>query len=148
MESTNDTNEVIVEIHGAVASSSRSSSRRFSKVWEDFDIVKEGHTSSKKTKAICKHCGKGYYVASRLGVSHVQRHLEGCSKHPKEAHTQVDQHAYRELVASAIIEHGYSFTWVEHRRNRNIHAFLNKSVETVSRNTIKADCMKLHRKLK
>ncbi|XVE66674.1 hypothetical protein DITRI_Ditri08aG0097300 [Diplodiscus trichospermus] len=107
IESTNYTNEVIAEIQSTIASSSRSYSRRFSKVWEDFDIVQEGRSPTKKTKAICKHYEKGYSAASRLGTSHLQRHLEGCSKRPKEAHTQVDQHAYRELVASAIIEHGY-----------------------------------------
>ncbi|XVE85493.1 hypothetical protein DITRI_Ditri17bG0095100 [Diplodiscus trichospermus] len=89
MESTNDTNEVIVEIQSTVASSSRSSSRRFRKVWEDFDIVQEGCSPTKKTKAICKHCEKGYSAASRLGTSHLQRHFEGCSKRLKEAHTQL-----------------------------------------------------------
>ncbi|XVE86231.1 hypothetical protein DITRI_Ditri18aG0018800 [Diplodiscus trichospermus] len=148
MKSTNDINEATTEIERTISSLSKSFSKRFNKIWEDFDIVEEGHSPTKRPKAICKHCRKGYSIVSRLGTSHIQCHLEGCNKHLKEIHTEVDQHAYRELVDKAIIKYEYTFTWVEHGRNRDIHISLNKSVEIVSRNTIKVDYMKLLRKLK
>ncbi|XVF45848.1 hypothetical protein PTKIN_Ptkin02bG0240000 [Pterospermum kingtungense] len=132
------------EIESSVSSPS---SKRYSRVWEDF-ILEVGHSPTKRPKAKCKHCGQTYSAVSRLGTSNLQRHLLKCSKRPKDTHVQVDQHAYRELLAKAIIRHGYTFTWVEHEGNREVHAFLNKSVETISRNTIKGDCLKLHKKLK
>jgi len=48
------------------------------------------------------------------------------------------------LLARAIIRHGYSFSWVEHEGNREIHTFLDNEVRTITRNTAKADCLKLH----
>ncbi|XVE62149.1 hypothetical protein DITRI_Ditri06bG0095500 [Diplodiscus trichospermus] len=71
MESTNNTNEAIMEIQSTIASLSKSSSRRFSKVWEDFDIFEKGHSPTKKPKTICKYCGKGDSTVSRLGTSHL-----------------------------------------------------------------------------
>ncbi|XVE72008.1 hypothetical protein DITRI_Ditri11bG0004100 [Diplodiscus trichospermus] len=102
MQSTNDPNEAIAEIQSTISSLSRPSLRRFSKVWEDFDIVEKGHSPTKKPKAICKYYRKGYSTGPMLGNSHLQRHLESCSKRPKETYTQVDQHAYRELVARLL----------------------------------------------
>ena len=55
-----------------------------------------------------------------------------------------EQKVYRDLLARAIIRHGYSFSWVEHERNRETHTNLDNEVRTITRSTAKADCLKLH----
>ena len=55
-----------------------------------------------------------------------------------------EQKIYRDLLARAIIRLGYSFSWVEHEGNKEIHTYLNNEVRTITRNTAKADCLKLH----
>ncbi|XVF69266.1 hypothetical protein PTKIN_Ptkin11bG0067100 [Pterospermum kingtungense] len=128
--------------------SSKTKSRRFNKVWNDFDYV-EAQSPTKKAKAICKHCGKEYGASFVSGTSNFKRHIDNCPKRCKELNTgQLDQQGYQEVVAKAIIKHGYPFTWSEHSSNRDVHVFLNKSIQPVSRNTIKADCLKLHQSLK
>ncbi|KAG5548756.1 hypothetical protein RHGRI_014198 [Rhododendron griersonianum] len=42
-----------------------------------------------------------------------------------------------------IIKHNYHFQFVEHERIRDIHSFLNPTVKSISRNTAKADVLKL-----
>ena len=59
-----------------------------------------------------------------------------------------EQKVYRDLLARAIIRHGYSFSWVEHEGNREVHTYLNNEVRTITRNTAKADCLKLHAQFK
>ncbi|KAJ8452450.1 hypothetical protein Cgig2_000039 [Carnegiea gigantea] len=53
-----------------------------------------------------------------------------------------EQKVYRDLLARAIIRHGYIFSWVEHERNREIHTYLNNEVRTITRDTAKANCLK------
>ena len=62
--------------------------------------------------------------------------------------TRFDPKIYHELVAKAIIMHGYNFFLVEHKGNRAIHAYFNNEVITITRNITKVDCLKLHAYLK
>ncbi|KAG5548760.1 hypothetical protein RHGRI_014198 [Rhododendron griersonianum] len=50
---------------------------------------------------------------------------------------------YRAKMAMTIIKHNYHFQFVEHERIRDIHSFLNPTVKSISRNTAKADVLKL-----
>jgi len=59
-----------------------------------------------------------------------------------------EQKVYRDLLAKAIMRHGYGFSWVEHEINREIHAYLNNEVRSIGRNTAKVDCLKLQAQLK
>uniref|UniRef100_A0A2N9FMH9 HAT C-terminal dimerisation domain-containing protein n=1 Tax=Fagus sylvatica TaxID=28930 RepID=A0A2N9FMH9_FAGSY len=61
---------------------------------------------------------------------------------------KIKQEEYREKVAKAIIKHNYSFISVEHEGNRDVHSYLNPDVKHISRNTAKADVLKVHRKEK
>uniref|UniRef100_A0A2N9GBF8 HAT C-terminal dimerisation domain-containing protein n=1 Tax=Fagus sylvatica TaxID=28930 RepID=A0A2N9GBF8_FAGSY len=61
---------------------------------------------------------------------------------------KIKQEEYREKVAKAIIKHNYSFIFVEHEGNRDVHSYLNPDVKHISRNTAKADVLKVHRKEK
>ncbi|XP_058211655.1 uncharacterized protein LOC131323833 [Rhododendron vialii] len=55
----------------------------------------------------------------------------------------VDQEMYHAKMAMTITKHNYPFTFVEHEGIRDIHSFLNPMVKSVSRNTAKADVLKL-----
>ena len=52
------------------------------------------------------------------------------------------------MIVECIIEHGYPFEWVEHRKTRALCCYLDKDFKPISRNTCKADCLKLHKKMK
>jgi BED zinc finger len=120
-----------------------------SRVWDEFEkfICQNG-----KEKARCIHCSKEYLSESRYGTSNMKRHLNNCRKRPREAmeavahDKKVDQTVYKEKLAEAVLLHGYAFMWAEHKGDRAIHSFLNNSIKPICRNTMKAECLKLHKK--
>ena len=59
-----------------------------------------------------------------------------------------NQSDYKELVAQAIITHGYTYTFVHHKGNRTIHAYLNENCIPICRNTAKSHCLKIHKREK
>ena len=46
----------------------------------------------------------------------------------------------------AIIRHNYSFSFVEHKINREIHILLNPDVKPICRNTTKSDILKIYKR--
>ena len=60
----------------------------------------------------------------------------------------LDVEMYRKIVTNAIVMHNYSFSFVEHEGNRNIHAFLNSDVKTLSMNTAKGNVLKIYKREK
>lgn len=124
---------------------------RRSPMWKEYIKIPAEESPDKKERAMCKHCMKATFVSdTHYGTSNMRKHLRKCMpgiKTETENHIY-DQQVYRELVAKAIIKHGYGFSWVEHEGNREIHEYLNNQVKSVCRNTAKSDCLKLHKKLK
>ena len=45
-----------------------------------------------------------------------------------------------------IIRHNYSFSFVEHEVNREIHNSLNLDVKSICRNTAKLDVLKIYKR--
>ncbi|CAN1156524.1 Zinc finger BED domain-containing protein DAYSLEEPER [Linum perenne] len=116
-----------------------------------------------KEKAKWRTCGKEYFADSHGGTSTLKRHaLKSKSvanpdlDRVTEEHNSCDcssnntmtQEGYREKLAKAIIAHDYSFSWVKHEGNRDIHSYLNAMVNPISRNTIKPDILKIHGRMK
>ncbi|KAL6553826.1 hypothetical protein OROMI_019499 [Orobanche minor] len=125
-----------------------------SPLWDEFFIVNLGQEGV-KPRAYCSHCSvASYIVDSSSGNTNMLNHLKKCKAYLafKEKDTEVqqpfDQMVYRDLVAKAIIRHGYAFSWVKHEGNKNFHCYLNKQVRSICRNTAKSDCLALHRQLK
>ncbi|KAH9608096.1 hypothetical protein KSS87_011035 [Heliosperma pusillum] len=120
--------------------------RRKSWVWNHFTVTKV-----KTSAGVIKFIGMYAYcnnasnnADSRVGTSNFKTNLlESCSEYKKINPTEssswkeIDQKLYRELLAEAIMKHGYSFSWVERVRNRKIHKYLNDNVQHISRNTAK-----------
>ncbi|KAL6517377.1 hypothetical protein OROMI_033078 [Orobanche minor] len=123
-------------------------------VWDEYVVV-DAEQPGVKPRAFCSHCKvKSYIADSHYGTKNLLEHLKKCSAYKEfqskcsEEKKPFNQMVYRDLVARAIIRHGYSFSWVEHEGNREIHAYLNNQTRTICRNTAKADCLKLHENLR
>lgn len=48
----------------------------------------------------------------------------------------LDQEIYKEMVAKAIVDHNYSFSFVEHGSHRRLHAYLNRDVKFIFQGTM------------
>jgi hypothetical protein len=51
---------------------------------------------------------------------------------------------YRELLIGTIIKHDLPFSYVEYDGAREMHRYLRSDVPLISRNTAKADLIKMH----
>ncbi|KAL6558272.1 hypothetical protein OROMI_018622 [Orobanche minor] len=126
-----------------------------SMVWKHYLIIDGSATKDGKKRAQCIYCKKASCPAdSHYGTTNMNRHLLRCKAYETSKLSQneegnvYDQEVYRDILARAIIKHGYAFSWVEHDGNRRIHTYLNNQVRHICRNTAKADCLKLHSILK
>ncbi|KAJ8441774.1 hypothetical protein Cgig2_009020 [Carnegiea gigantea] len=107
-----------------------------SSVWKQYNMKEGKHFSNGKDRAYCKYYNGGPVDAdSSNGTSNFRRHTESCSarsstdvgqmmmtKDGKLAR-KINRLEYKELVAQAIIRHGYPYTFVEHEGNCTIHNF-------------------------
>ena len=55
---------------------------------------------------------------------------------------------FREMLAEAIIKHNLPFSFVEYEGIRKVFSYLNSNIKHISRNTSKADVLKLYKKEK
>ncbi|XP_020263297.1 uncharacterized protein LOC109839280 [Asparagus officinalis] len=122
--------------------------RAKSKVWEYFTELLVD--SDGKAKVQCRKCDQVY--VSGYGTTNMLRHIHSCPKRDIDETDSswktmsLDQDNYREMLARVIALHGFSFCFVEHRGIRKLHTFLNPEVKHISRNTTKADLLKLYQK--
>ncbi|OMO89160.1 reverse transcriptase [Corchorus capsularis] len=152
-----DHHEIEHEIESSTAIEGNSGSgtkvrKQYSKVWKDFDVIeRQGKSPSEKIRAIRKDYGKDYDGQARSGTSNLKRHLETCPKNPnriEEGTAKLDQKIFRESVALEIIEHGLPFSYAEYEESKRSNRILNPNVKFFSRNTFKAEVLKVHNKLK
>nr|GEV64653.1 zinc finger BED domain-containing protein RICESLEEPER 2-like [Tanacetum cinerariifolium] len=107
--------------------SSTTSTKERSLVWQCFEKI-EGEIRSDR-QASCNNCGK-VFSAKPDG--------------PPKKRTLLDQDMYREKMAIAIIQHNYSFSYVEHDATRQLHKFLHRDANHISRNTAKLDVLAIY----
>jgi len=100
-------------------------------------VVLASEFDDRKKRATYKHCeSKTFLADSRYGTSNIKKYLDKCPVYQATKASRVasgeatgfDPKIYRELVAKAIIMRGYSFSWIEHKGNRAIRAYLNNQV--------------------
>nr|GEY37352.1 zinc finger BED domain-containing protein RICESLEEPER 2-like [Tanacetum cinerariifolium] len=101
--------------------SSATSTKERSLVWQCFEKI-EGETHSDRQES-CNNCGKVFSA-------------------------KPDQDMYREKMAIAIIQHNYSFSYVEHDATRQLHKFLHRDTNPISRNTAKLDVLAIYKREK
>ena len=58
---------------------------------------------------------------------------------------KITQEEFREMLAEDIIKHNLPFSFVEYEGTRKIFSYLNSDVKHISRNTSKADVLKLYK---
>ncbi|XP_071713491.1 zinc finger BED domain-containing protein RICESLEEPER 2-like [Rutidosis leptorrhynchoides] len=123
-----------------------STSRQRSRVWDYFD--KFEHEGIEKAR--CTNCGT--LIKTQFGTSNMRRHIIKCfnvvESDPPQKRIRLDQSVYRELVATSIIVHSYPFKYVEHKITRRVHKFLHPSTQAITRNTAKADVLKIYEREK
>ncbi|KAK1393979.1 hypothetical protein POM88_013035 [Heracleum sosnowskyi] len=127
---------------------------RRSNCWTVFGMIDGPNVDPLLRRARCIYRKKATFLAkSSNGTSNMNKHMKICKPYIEFLKTtgaipQFTQTRYIELVSKAIVRHRYAFSWVEHEGNREIHAYLNHEVQSITRNTVKADCLKLHKTLK
>ncbi|XP_057956549.1 zinc finger BED domain-containing protein RICESLEEPER 2-like [Malania oleifera] len=134
--------------------------RKTSTAWDEFYLLPIDVDGKQKAK--CKKCGAKYVAnASTHGMENLRHHFNSCPLHDnydvKQMHMdygtklhakKIEQDVYREKMAIAVIKHCYPFSWVEHEGNRDVHKYLNPDVKPITRNTAKADVLKIHKREK
>jgi len=132
-----------------------------SSVWKHYNIKEGKFCDDGIPRAYCKYCNRGPTIAdSSNGVSNSRRHSETCSarssgdvgplmmtKDEKLAR-KFDRFEYKELVAKAIIRHGYTYIFIQHEGSRAIHVYLNDDCVPLFRSTKKNHCSKIHKREK
>ncbi|KAM0058901.1 putative transcription factor/ chromatin remodeling BED-type(Zn) family [Helianthus debilis subsp. tardiflorus] len=131
---------------------SYSSGKHHSYVWDYFDLLPVAPNGDKKAK--CSACGRVYVTNACSGTSNLRRHIPKCfdidepGQAKKQKRAPLDQAMYREKLAISIIKHNYPFSYVEHEETRNLHKFLHGDVKFITRNTAKADVLKIYEREK
>ncbi|XP_057975239.1 zinc finger BED domain-containing protein DAYSLEEPER-like [Malania oleifera] len=134
--------------------------RKTSTTWDEFYLLPIDVDGKQKAK--CKKCGAEYVAnASTHGTTNLRRHINSCPLRDnydvKQMHMdygtklhakKIKQDVYCEKMTIAIIKHCYPFSWVELEGNRDVHKYLNPDVKPISRNTAKADVLKIHKREK
>ena len=95
---------------------------------------------------------------SHNGTSNLHRHLLKCLKQNevkqdgeeqgRVLQNKITQEEFCEMLAEAIIKHNLPFSFVEYDGIRKVVRYLNSDVKHISRNTSKANVLKLYKKEK
>jgi len=133
-----------------------------SDVWNYFVELPVG--VDKKQKAKCSRCGAVRVAGTKNGTGSMKKHLEECIQRSNEDSGQMlltkscgaltlsggkfNHEKFRELIISAMIKHELPFSFVEYEGIREIFQYLHPDIQLVSRNTAKADAIKLYHKEK
>ncbi|KAK1396594.1 BED-type domain-containing protein [Heracleum sosnowskyi] len=110
---------------------------RRSNCWTVFGMIDGPNVDPLLRRARCIYCKKATLLAkSSNGTSNMNKHMKKCKPYIEFLKTtgaipQFTQTRYRELVSKAIVRHVYAFSWVEHKGNGEIHAYLNHEVQSL-----------------
>ena len=128
--------------------------RKTSLVWPHFEMVSPG--PDKKPRCKCKRCGLVYLVPSNYGTGNLKRHLENCVRRDTRdvgqlllskkggAVSKFEPDKFRELLVAAIVMHDLPFRFVEYTAMRAIFAYLCPEATIITRNTARADLIRMH----
>lgn len=116
-----------------------SSKKTTSKIWRFFDRVKVNG----KERAKCKKCGSSYAPG---GTSNMWRHTEKycVGRDSVDREVEFDQDIFREKLTKAMVMHNQPFKFVEYKGFRDAFTYANPKIKHISRNTAKADILKIY----
>ena len=129
--------------------------RQRSDVWKDFTVVEKPNGD---LKALCNHCRNMYaWYSHSHGTSGLRRHRGRCKMYPRNTGRQqqlnsegkvvsrkYDHTVFRQMVAKTIVQHDLPYAHVEYQKVRDTWAYLNADVQTICRNTARADVYRLY----
>ncbi|KAK6267469.1 hypothetical protein QUC31_011629 [Theobroma cacao] len=114
-----------------------------------------------KAIAKCKHCGIVLNCDSKHEIDNLKRYSENCvggdtreigqmissNQHGSTItrSSNLDPEKFRELVIGAIFMHNLPLSFVEYRGSRALSSYLHEDVTLISRNTLKAYMINMHR---
>ncbi|KAG2680595.1 hypothetical protein I3760_11G105700 [Carya illinoinensis] len=140
--------------------------RRRSNVWSFFEMVSDSEKKDGKPRARCKLCGVTYMAASKYGTGNMKRHIDTCPRRSSRdigqcllsqnsgsgsvsiSNLKFDTSEYRQLLIAAIVKHELPFRFVEYSGVRSLLQYLRPDVPIISRNTAKADLVKMYHREK
>lgn len=135
-----------------------------SDVWANFEFLdkpdEQGNIICK-----CKKCGQKYNAESRQGTGNLKRHIKKCKKRTFKDVGQmiidssssgsmmnrvptIDYDIVREMLSIAVVKHDLPFQFAEYSAVRKLINYINPDVKLVSRNTLKADVLKMFKREK
>jgi hypothetical protein len=134
--------------------------KRTSTVWQFYDIVPNVDPKDPEVWAKCKACGNKYKARSSFGTGNLRKHVQACpgantrdvgqmllagkSGSLSVSDSKFDPKKFRELLVESIILHDLPFSYVEYEGVRQTHRYLRGDAPFISRNTAKADLLKMH----
>ncbi|KAI3836621.1 hypothetical protein MKW92_014969 [Papaver armeniacum] len=137
--------------------------KRTSKAWDEYEEVL---VNGQVTHGKCKHCKNNITAKSTHGTSSLRKHLNCCHVYKgtqqqinqmsvKASETQdgpvaafnfkFNQEVTRDCIARMIILHELPFSFVEYIGFRRVLTSLQPNIKLVKRNSMKSDCMKIHK---
>lgn len=132
---------------------------RTSDVWSSFVMVERNAQGKQQCK--CKYCGRQYICEGSYGTGNMKRHINfQCPKikmhDPKQMYFKKGQSSqmavsnpksqeeFRTIVTETIVLHDLPFTFVEWSGVRRMIKYCTDDFHLVSRNTTRADVLKLY----
>ncbi|XP_031378256.1 zinc finger BED domain-containing protein RICESLEEPER 2-like [Punica granatum] len=144
----------------AGASKGKRKRRLTSPVWQFFEKLAEKSIDGESC-CKCKKCGSIFICNSQYGTGNLKKHSERCIRkdtrdvgqllvnHDMSLRNAIfDPERFRELLIAAIIMHDLPLAFVEYTAIRSVFAYLRESVPVISRNTARADVLKVYKKEK
>ncbi|TXG58127.1 hypothetical protein EZV62_015956 [Acer yangbiense] len=132
---------------------------RTSDVWSSFVMIERNAQGKQQCK--CKYCGRQYIYEGTYGTCNMKRHITlQCPKIKMYDHKQMyfkqgqssqmvvsnpnSQDEFIAIVGETIVLHDLPFTFVEWSRVRRMIKYCTNDFHLVSRNTARADVLKLY----
>lgn len=146
-----------VDLTSSIKQKKRTRKER-SKCWNHFEKLPLGKDGTQKCR--CTYCRKEFTCAVGGGTGHLLRHMNKCLKKDtrdigqmllSSSHgtigltdTSFDHDKFRELLAAAMTMHNLPFKFVEYPGIRACFEYMRPDIQHISRNTAKADMLKLY----
>uniref|UniRef100_A0A803MZQ8 BED-type domain-containing protein n=1 Tax=Chenopodium quinoa TaxID=63459 RepID=A0A803MZQ8_CHEQI len=135
-----------------------------SDVWANFEFLDKPDEQG-NIICMCKKCGQKYNAESRQGTGNLKRHIKKCKKRTFKDVGQMiidsssfgsmmnrvptfDYDIVREMLSIAVVKHDLPFQFAEYSAVRKLINYINPDVKLVSRNTLKADVLKMFKREK
>ncbi|XP_031375360.1 zinc finger BED domain-containing protein RICESLEEPER 2-like [Punica granatum] len=144
----------------AGASKGKRKRRLTSPVWQFFEKLAEKSIDGKSC-CKCKKCGSIFICDSQYGTRNLKKHSERCIRKDTRDVGQLlmnhdmslrnatfDPEHFRELLIVVIIMHDLPLAFVEYTAIRSVFSYLRERVPVISRNTARADVLKVYKKEK